>query len=94
MFFASSLSIAAPYFSSADLCLAGSDSSHTSSWNSLPANVASACFWWQTIAAAASLPSSRPTVSAHFSFSLPVSPAGSSVPASSPVGSMLALPSQ
>src|SRR6266852_2185565 len=78
-----SLLIAALYFSSADLCFAGSFSSHTASLKSLPAKNWSAILMWHLIAAAASLPSSLPTVSAH----LRLFEVCGTQPASSPVPS-------
>src|SRR5438445_800905 len=80
----SSLSMAALYFSCAALCLIGSDSSHASSSKGFSANLASAAFWWHLMTAAASLPSSRPTVSAQFSLFSASAAATSTVPAASP----------
>src|SRR5438094_497653 len=62
-----SLVMAALYFSTADLCFTGSFSSHTFSSKSLPAKNWSAILMWHLITAAVSLPSSLPTLSAHFS---------------------------
>ena len=92
-----SLVMAALYFCNAALPFAGSFSSHTFSSKSFPPKSESASLMWHLIAAAASLPSSEPTVSAHLSLSFASSAAVSIVPASSPpapAGSMFVVPSQ
>ena len=81
MFLVVSLFMAALYFSSADLCFAGSFSSQMFSSKSFPLKKASAIFTWHLIAAAASLPSSLPTASAHLSWL----PSAGTKPASSPL---------
>ncbi|TMA64303.1 MAG: hypothetical protein E6J69_15540 [Deltaproteobacteria bacterium] len=83
-----SLVMAALYFSTADLCFTGSFSSHTFSSKSLPAKNWSAILMWHLITAAVSLPSSLPTLSAHFSWS----PVCGTQPASSPEASISMAP--
>src|SRR5438552_2278975 len=78
-----SFAIAALYFSSADLCFTGSFSSQRFSSKSLPPKSASASLMWHLIAAATSLPSSEPVVSAHLTRSLLSAAVVSTVPASS-----------
>src|SRR2546426_244100 len=88
-----SLVIAVLYFCNAALPPTPAFSSHWFSSKSLPPKNESAILVWHLIAAAASLPSSLPTVSAHLSLSFAFA-AVSIVPASSPDESIGVVPSQ